>query len=670
MPTDETYEFDLEAKLPLDEFEILKDWMEEMKDGAEMVASFLEPLQEKVKAMKDVTDDQTEAYQKLKDVQVFLKELSEDQLDTVTKQRDAVAEMVELGERATAPSVGDAVAQGLQTQATQQGRQIQIGDMTQSLLGQAPEQLSQGIRQKYGSQIAQAIPTSPLTSGIVSGLRSGSFSLPGLGGGGAGALATPALGVAAALYGGKTVMDQFQSAHEYSKASGGTSVGESIEYDLGARLGGLSPFETSRDIQAATQATLRSGYIGESFDQANALARQGLKTGQLTTAQAIDLFDTNVTKAGDSAINLEMSLEALRNTAANTNNSMQTLTRNFQGLSESAVGAGASPTIGLDIAQGFATAPVRDLDVSQLLDKSRRDISRAGGWTPGRFTEEFSQLDENQQLTTVVEGGILRLERLGLTRGMSEDDVKSSGIRWARIQKVLSDMGYGNVTEAEAPAMAAWILGEGSEALLSAKSTREESLAPRPLTEEEQEQVDKGTINFGYEVNRGRFGIGRSGGSRARGGLGDIYRDLLEEGEIDSRYPLLETILGSEADINDWVVEGPEGNLDLGEYITGKMAAGEDMDETLSQLGALNITTTDEEGNTTTKKLEELVRVSSSSGKITIETSDKTNEYFDVIEDWVNITPEELSKRQNKGKVDSGQRESSEDYSSSGEAGD
>ena len=218
--------------------------------------------------------------------------------------------------------------------------------------------------------------------------------------------------------------------------------------------------------------------------------------------------------------------------------------------------------------------------------------------------------------------------------------------------------------------MAAWILGEGSEALLSAKSTREESLAPRPLTEEEQEQVDKGTINFGYEVNRGRFGIGRSGGSRARGGLGDIYRDLLEEGEIDSRYPLLETILGSEADINDWVVEGPEGNLDLGEYITEKMAAGEDMDETLSQLGALNITTTDEEGNTTTKKLEELVRVSSSSGKITIETSDKTNEYFDVIEDWVNITPEELSKRQNKGKVDSGQRESSEDYSSSGEAGD
>lgn len=224
--------------------------------------------------------------------------------------------------------------------------------------GLAQSQIKQGLE----SGLGQAGLDDATISGITSGLtNTGTAAAEGASAG--------FLGPAAVLYGGYKIgsflYNTAQQSQVYSSLTGRTNIANTLGYENRIRLMSVSPFLNSQQARQIVMGTLQAGYVGhEQNDIMNYLA-YNVKKGLTDIGLGLKLYQTAVSDAGGSISSLNIGLKTLRDTATQTDASVQSMTQNFAAMvgAQTSIGIpGSTATAGATLwATAFANAPSKIL---------------------------------------------------------------------------------------------------------------------------------------------------------------------------------------------------------------------------------------------------------------------------------------------------------------------
>jgi hypothetical protein len=203
----------------------------------------------------------------------------------------------------------------------------------------------------------------------------------------------------------KIAYDQYIQAEEQRRArvgiAGEMGMGESVGYDMQARVMALSPFMDNQKAREIISGSLREGYRGETADNAIDFVTDNFKRFNMETGQSLRIFSTNVEEAGASTEVVAGQLSSLSKEAANTNASVEVLVKNFENTSKTLVGLGAgaaaAPVAGAVATLFSGSRELKKLDPGQFLASSaiRNQMAEKLGVSyaelPGRLHDLESQ---------------------------------------------------------------------------------------------------------------------------------------------------------------------------------------------------------------------------------------------------------------------------------------
>lgn len=407
---------------------------------------------------------------------------------------------------------------------------------------------------------------------------------PGLGGllGRAGGLAGLAryagpVGIAAAVggIGYRQGVNAIQLGRDYGSLTGDNGIAEAQGYQIQARMMAMSPFLNNEQARSIIQASLQQGYKGETGETVIDFVTHNFKEMNMEIGESLELYRSGVVDASGDTQTLTTQLQSLRDAAKDSNANLGVMNKMFlQGVQTlGGLGAGNNANI-----------------ASGILSQQFSNVEALGGITlGGMFDSQYGRSKIAQQLGTDTRnlGATMhRLRRsgpqgaaalaganeqaalsvvraLGLTTGMSEDDIWNTGNSGALLSD-LQNFGVNVQTEQQAVTMAYHLLNP------DAAGTSVSNVLAGQAEQAKNQQLYKGS---GWNKNMGGAGAGQAmqmirataaemfSTNAADGTRGQMRMNYYHEyGKRNMKNPMLERWFQGQTNFRDVIVQDENGN--------------------------------------------------------------------------------------------------------------
>ena len=407
-----------------------------------------------------------------------------------------------------------------------------------------------------GNQALQSVPqkAGPL-GGVVGNLLN---MIPNLARGPLAALGVATLGFETA--------ERFANlGQDYTKLTGGTSVGEAVGYEAQARMMALSPFIDSEQARQIVQGTLREGYDGKQANTVMEFVAQNVKSGVMDIDDSFKIYKEVVKEAGGSTETVATQLEILRETAEKSGGSLQDMTKAFQAhvgtYTSMGMGGNAAAQMAGTYTQIFADVPGLEgwaPDFNNMI--LRQQYAQQSGIGLGDVTAQMAMVGEQPGGAMSIAKGGLKAARQTLLRtyswlkpGMTKLQILDSPMFDVpgMAPQLLAYIGIPATDDDSAADIIFKLLNEKPKDMIESSVERfREQYQSRSLGEDESA---RDYLGKNVDASIGPFSEARSHEGQVLYG----YERMLNEG-MDT-LPLLDKLISSDTDLSNTIVEMPDG---------------------------------------------------------------------------------------------------------------